>query len=230
MTDTDALLEMDLASGENDWTPTPHGEWLAATLAAHDLVEGKDVLELGAGVANHTIVLHRRGAKSIVATEITDELLATTESNFVRNCGPDAEIEFRVADWLDTAGEFDVVVANPPYCQSGQRNRRYFIDSLILDGHKRLQPGGELVFVQSSMADVPKSLARLDENGYDARVLAATSGPFRSYYFEDPTFLEEIETVENGYDVWDGVHYERLAVIHAKLRDWSPPGTAHLPG
>jgi len=61
------LLQMELESGQDDWTPTPHGAFLAGVLARHDLVQGKDVLELGAGVGNHTILLHRKGAKSLVA-------------------------------------------------------------------------------------------------------------------------------------------------------------------
>ncbi len=230
MTRIESLLDLDLRAGEDDWTPTPHGQWLARMLAENDLVSGKDVLELGAGVANHTILLHRKGARSIVATEITEDRLATSKENFERNCGTDVDIEFRVADWLDTHGRFDVVVSNPPFCQSGKQNRRYYLDSLILDGHKRLRPGGELIFVQSSMADLAKTLRRLDENGYDAREVGRTSGPFRDYYFDDPTFLAEIEEVEDGYEERDGTKYETLIVVHAKLRDWAPPSTAHLPG
>lgn len=230
MTETEALLAMDLAAGEDDWTPTPHGRWLARVIAENDFVGGKDVLELGAGVANHTILLHRKGARSIVATEITEDLLATTRENLERNLDDAGAVELRVADWLDTEGEFDMVVTNPPFCQSGKQNRRYYIDSLILDVHKRLRPGGEVLFVQSSMADVPMTLERLDQNGFDARVVDTTSGPFRDYYFDDPTFMAEIERVENGYDERDGRKFERLSVIHGKLRPWTPPATAHLPG
>ncbi len=230
MNDLKSLLDMDLQAGEDDWTPTPHGQWLASVIARHDLVEGKEVLELGAGVANHTILIHRRGAKAITATEITEELLGTARTNFEANVGGDVPIDLRVADWLHTDGTFDMVVANPPFCQSGKQNRRYFIDSLILDGHKRLRPEGELLFVQSSMADVKMSLRRLNQNGFDARVVESTQGPFRDYYFDDPTFMAEIEQVDDAYEERDGTKYETLSVIHAKLRRWSPPATAHLPG
>lgn len=230
MNDLESLLDMDLQSGEDDWAPTPHGRWLASVVARHDLVEGKDILELGAGLANHTILLHRRGAKSITATEITEDLLETARTNFEANVGADVAIELRVADWLSTDGTFDMIVANPPFCQSGKQNRRYFLDSLILDGHRRLRPEGEMLFVQSSMADVKLTLEKLNQNGLDARVVESTQGPFRDYYFEDATFMAEIERVDGGYEERDGVRYETLSVIHAKLRPWSPPATAHLPG
>ena len=58
----------------------------------------------------------------------------------------------------------------------------------------------------------------------------STSGPFRDYYFEDAAFMEEIERVEGGYEERDGVKYETLSVIHAKLRPWAPHANAHLPG
>ena len=45
-------------------------------------------------------------------------------------------------------------MSNPPFARSGQRNRRYFIDALILRASRVLCDEGELLFVQSSMADL----------------------------------------------------------------------------
>ncbi len=230
MESADSLLQMDLSAGSDDWSPTPHGHWLARMLAENDLVRGRDVLELGAGVANHTILIHRQGARSIVATEITEQLLETTRENFERNCGTEANIRFRVADWLSTEGRFDTVVSNPPFCQSGKQNRRYFLDSLILDAHKRLRPRGEIIFIQSSMADFGETERHMDRNGFDVEVVGTTSGPFRDYYFEDQEFLKEIEDVDGGYELRDGVYHEHLRVYRGKLREWAPHSNAHTPG
>jgi len=230
MESADRLLSMDLRAGDADWSPTPHGHWLARMIAENDLVKDRDVLELGAGVANHTILIHRKGAKSVVATEITEDLLVTAKANFERNCGHDVDIEFRVADWLSTPGRFDTVVSNPPFCQSGKQNRRYFIDSLILDAHKRLRPLGELIFIQSSMADFGETERLMDRNGFDVDVIGTTSGPFRDYYFEDEHFMEEIEDVEGAYELRDGFYHEHLRVYRGRLREWAPHTNAHLPG
>lgn len=223
------ILAMDLTAAGDDWRPTPHGRFLADVLAKHHFAQGKDVLELGAGVGNHTIILLRQEPKSLVATEIDEALLASTRANVERNLPTCSVIDYRVADWLSTDGEFDLVVSNPPFCVSGKQNRRYFIDSLILDSHRRLRPGGELVFIQSSMADIYKTLRRLDENGFDAEVIERRSGPFRDYYFEDEVFMEEIKQVPDGYTVEDGTFMETLAVIHGTLRPYSPPAIAHIP-
>jgi len=223
----DDLRAMELDCGADDWTPTPHGQLLGDVIAGHDLVAGKDVLELGAGVANHTILLARKGAASLVATEITFERAQTARRNFERNCPDYANAEFRVADWTSVDGRYDLLVTNPPFAVSGRRNRRYFIDALILDASKRLRDDGELLFVQSSMADTAKTLRRLEENGYDARILEERSGPFRDYYFEDETFMEEMRHVPDGFEIRDGIHYETLFVIHGRLRPWSPPEFVH---
>ncbi len=225
---TEELLDMDLSMEDGDWKPTPHGRCLSEVLAENNLVEGKTVLELGAGTGNHTILFTRQGAAHIVATEISQAFADTTRANVEKNA-PGAPVECRVADWLSTEGEYDVVVTNPPFCVSGKQNRRYYIDSLILDAHKRLKPGGTLVFVQSSMADLAKTFRRLNENGYDAEVLGERAGPFRDYYYEDEAFMEESRAVEGGFETRGGVDYETLTVIAGTLRPYSPPTTAHLP-
>ena len=220
---------MDLSIGEGAWKPTAHGEFMGGVLADSDLVGGKSVLELGGGVGNHTIIMLRRGAGSIVTTEITAELLEITRDNVRRNC-PDADnVEFRVAHWLAVEGAYDVVVSNPPFCKSGKQNRRYFIDILILKAHERLQPGGSIVFVQSSMADLPKTRRRLAENGFQIELLRDREYPFRSYYFEDETFMREIRDVPGGYEVRGETFYETLYVIAATLAPNTPPAGAHLP-
>ncbi len=211
------LLQMDLSFGSDDWKPTPHGQLLSRTLAEHNLVRDKEVLELGAGVANQTIVMLRQGAKRIVATEMREDLLQTTRHNVTRNC-PAAVIEYRVADWLDTEGKFDVIVSNPPFAKGSMPYRRHFIDALIKDAPGRLRPGGRLVFVQSSMADIAKTRAMLEANGFEPHILATSEGPFRDYYFEDAAFMEEIRDVPNGFEMRDGVYYEMLFVIDARLK------------
>ncbi|MHC4959617.1 MAG: methyltransferase [Planctomycetota bacterium] len=228
MPSEDELISMDLVADEDDWKPTPHGILMRdALVARRDLIEGRDVLELGGGVGNHTIVLARQGVRSLVTTEISESRSATTRRNVERNCPGSDNIEYRVADWLSTPGEFDLIVTNPPFMVSGRRNRRHFIDDLILNAWKRLRPDGALMFVQSSMADLAKSQRRLAENGYESGVVAERSGPFRDYYFDDPTFMEEIEGVDNGFEMRDGTHWETLFVLHARLQPWTPPGIAH---
>lgn len=219
MSTPEELLRMELSLSGEDWTPTPHGALLADVLAESHLVRGKRVLELGAGSANHSIVILRQGVAHLTVTELNDELLATTRRNIEHNCPESADkVDYRAADWLHTDGTFEMLITNPPFCKSGKTNRRYFIDSLILDARKRLEPGGELLFVQSSMADVQRSLRELDRNGFTAEVIEQRQHPWREYYLDDPKFLTEADQVEGGYETRDGVRIETLSVILSKLR------------
>ena len=202
-----------------DWAPTPHGRFLAGVLHERpELYADADVLELGAGTALHTVLLERGGARSITATEYDERLLATTRHNLEAH-GAGERVRLIAADWLDVPGDYDLIVSNPPFCKSGKRNRRYFIDELILNAHKCLRPEGRLLFIQSSMADIPKTLRRLVENGFVPEIVDETRGPFRAYYYDEPGFLEEAARVPDGFTTEDGTDFEHLAVIHASLAD-----------
>jgi methylase of polypeptide subunit release factors len=212
-------LELDVPAGV--WNPTPHGVHLGNMLLELDF-SGEHVLELGTGCGIHAILLARRGAARLTLTEIEAHINANARHNLVKH-GVEIPLEFIVADWTQVpaaahdGGPYDVVVTNPPFAKSGKRYRRYFIDTLILDAHKLARPGGRLVFVQSSMADVPRSIRTMEECGMQVRVVGETDGPFRDYYFEDHDYLREMASIPGAYDVRDGVHHERLIVFEARL-------------
>ena len=216
----DHALELDVPQGV--WNPTPHGVHLGNMLLTLDFT-GRHVLELGTGCGIHAILLARRAAARLTLTEIDAPINDNARHNLAKN-GVETPVEYLVADWTAVPGAshggkapWDCVVANPPFAKSGKAYRRYFIDTLILDAHKLTRPGGSLVFVQSSMADIPRSIRLMEEGGMGVRILGETSGPFRDYYFEDEAFLREIASVPAAYTVRDGVHYERLIVFEATL-------------
>ena len=201
---------------EGVWNPTPHGVQLGNQLANVD-VRGAHVLELGTGCGIHAILLGRGGAARMTLTEIDQPTLDNAKHNLGRH-GLDVPVDYVVADWTNVeGGPYDVLVTNPPFAKSGKRYRRYFIDTLILDAHKLVKPGGRLVFVQSSMADIPRSLRLMQENGMSVRIVGETDGPFRKYYYEDDTYMREMAEVPGAYTMRDGVHYERLIVFEATL-------------
>lgn len=207
---------------EGIWNPTPHGILLGEMLLEIDF-SGAHVLKLGTGCGIHAILLARRGAARLTLTEIDGAIHENARHNLARN---DVTIpaEHVLADWTavpgachDGTAPWDCLVTNPPFAKSGKRYRRYFVDTLILDAHKLVRPGGRLVFVQSSMADIPRSLRMMQEHGFQVRIVGETEGPFREYYFEDEQFMREMAMVPGGYAVRAGVYYERLIVFEAVL-------------
>ncbi|MHC4947458.1 MAG: methyltransferase [Planctomycetota bacterium] len=215
-------VEMRLDVPEGVWNPTRHGVHLGNMLLRLDFT-GERVLELGTGCGIHAILLARRGAARLTMTEIEAAINDNARHNLGGN-GVAVPCDYLVADWTNVPGAshagdapWDTVVTNPPFAKSGKRYRRHFIDTLILDAHKLVRAGGRLVYVQSSMADVPRSIRLMEECGMTVRVVGETEGPFRDYYFEDDVYLKEMAAVPGSYSVRDGVHYERLIVFEARL-------------
>ncbi len=211
----DYSLDLDVPEGV--WNPTPHGILLGEILAKTSF-EDEDVLELGTGCGLHAIVIAKQGAKTLALTEIESSILYNARHNLEKH-EVNIETQYWVRDWVNVdEGQFDTVVTNPPFAKSGKRYRRYFIDTYILEAHKLLRRGGRMIFVQSSMADIPKSIRLMEASGMEVQILAEREGPFRNYYFEDHNFMKEIACLPNSYTVREGTHYERLMVFEARLR------------
>lgn len=208
--------ELDLEVPGGVWNPTPHGVHLGNMISRLDFT-GAHVLELGTGCGIHAILLGLRGAKRLTLTEIDEPTLENCRHNLARN-GVDVPVDGHVADWTHLPdSDHDVLITNPPFAKSGKHYRRYFIDTLILNAHKLVRPGGQLIFIQSSMANIPRSITLMEECGMSVEILGETSGPFRRYYFEDPTYLKEMAAIPGAYWVHEGQHYERLIAFRSTL-------------
>lgn len=207
-------LSLDVPEGV--WNPTPHGVQLG-NLLTQVRFDGEHVLELGTGCGLHAIVIARQGAKSMSLTEIDATILDNARHNLTKH-EVSIPIQYLTADWVQVSSEpADALVTNPPFAKSGKRYRRYFIDTLILDAHKLVRPGGRLIFIQSSMADVPRSIALMEECGMQVRILGETDQPFRQYYYEDEAYLLEMARIPGAYVVRDGEHFEKLTAFEATL-------------
>ncbi len=190
-------------------------------LQKNNFFEGKKVLELGGGCANHTKLILENNPSLLVTTEIDRERLEVTKQAVEERFGKAQNCEFIIADWLNVDGIFDVVITNPPYFVSGKYNRRYFIDQLILNSFNRLAPGGHLLFVQSSMADISLTKKRMEENGYDFEILSQQSFQWRDYYFLDTAFLQMCDNNPGSYFIKDDKRWEILYAVQGKLRSFS---------
>src|SRR5947209_11184511 len=91
------------------------------------------------------------------------------------------------------AGErFDLIASNPPYLPGpadhlphrgparaweGGVHGRVFIDRICDEAASHLVPGGALLLLQSSVCDIPATLARLAGNGLESEVVFTHHGP-----------------------------------------------------
>lgn len=132
-------------------------------------LNGKDILKLGSGSGNRTILISQQKPKKLTLTEINQDILNNTRHNLIKN-NINLQVEYLVADWTQIKTRpFDILITNPPFVKSGKRYYRYFIDTLIYDAHKLIKKGGKLFFIQSSMAYKKKHKpnARLRHGGKD---------------------------------------------------------------
>lgn len=209
-------ISMNLDVPEGVWNPTAHGMHLSNMIFNLDFM-GAEVLEIGSGSGNHTILIAKQKPKKLTVTEISQVILNNTRHNLLKN-NIDIPIEYVVADWTQIdRGLYDVLISNPPFVKSGKRYYRYFIDTLINDAHKLLKQGGRLIFVQSSVADIKRSVNLMKNWGMDVKIIGEQKVPFRDYYFEDTIFMKNIEKLPDAYEKINHEYIETLVVFEATL-------------
>ncbi len=122
-----AFRELALVTDRRVLIPRPETEVLVDEVLAWaaDRAEGLgDVLDIGSGSGAVALSLASEGAcQRVVATDVSAEALEVAKEN-ARLHDLEGKVEFRRGGLFDVlaAGEqFDVVVSNPPYVQTGQR-------------------------------------------------------------------------------------------------------------
>ncbi len=140
-------------------------------------VAGKRALDVGTGTGVLALLLARAGAR-LVATDVEPRAVVCARENVAR-LGLGAEIQVVEAD-LFPAGQFELVVSNPPWLPDAARTpleRAVYdpggvvLERLVLGLEARLAPGGEAWIVISDLAE----LLRLRAPGHVA-ALAARAG------------------------------------------------------
>jgi release factor glutamine methyltransferase len=151
-----------------------------------DVHRGERVLELGTGCGLLAILAAKAGAE-VVATDINHSALECARVNAVAHSVAD-KIDFRLGDLFDPIRDerFDLVVFNPPYLpvrleealgdslsiawEAGPDGRAV-IDRFLKGLPRHLAPKGRALFVQSSLANVSKTLRVLKKSGFQVNIL-----------------------------------------------------------
>jgi len=153
-------------------------------------------------------VLAAEKAKKVVAVDIKPYAIKCAEKNAELN-GVEKKIEFRLGELFQSIRSnetFDMIFFNAPYLPSepygerswirkawaGGSSGRKVIDSFIMDVPKFLTTGGRILFVQSSLSDINRTLKLLGEMGLKAEV-----------------------------DAWIKVPFERIVLIEVKLANFA---------
>jgi release factor glutamine methyltransferase len=149
------------------------------------------VCELGTGSGHIALSLARAGATEVVAVDIGRRAVLGTRLNALLRRLP---VRAYRGDLLHgVAGEFDLIVANPPYVPSMEgppaphsRARawdagpdgRAFLDRICRDAPAHLACGGSLWLVHSALCDSGRTLGLLSSSGLAAEIVAKEEIPF----------------------------------------------------
>jgi len=168
---------------ENVYEPAEDTFLLADNL---DVRKGECVLELGTGCGLLAILAARAGVK-VVATDINPAALECARANAVAH-GVADNIDFRFGDLFEpvTGERFDLVIFNPPYLPVGREEAfdgpldraweagpdgRRIINRFLHGLPDHLTSNGRVLFVQSSLADISKTLQALEMGGFQVTIL-----------------------------------------------------------
>ncbi|MCE7697449.1 MAG: class I SAM-dependent methyltransferase [Methanobacterium paludis] len=158
-------------------------------------IKEKDyVLEIGPGTGIISIIASKTAIK-VVAVDINPHAIECTRKNAEHN--KVFNIDVREGDLFDPVkGEkFDVILFNTPYLPTGEDEKvddqleaawdggeegRETIDRFLDGLYDHLKPHGKVQLVQSSLSDIPKTLKRLEEMGFETALTAS-----EHYFFEE---------------------------------------------
>jgi release factor glutamine methyltransferase len=192
-------------------------EILLASLAAERFRAGARVLDLGTGTGALAVAAAVRGA-AVTAVDVSRLALA---SAFCNGLLRGRRIRVRRGDlFAPVRGHrFDLIVSNPPYVpapdtpadasrtwDAGPRGRDV-LDRLCRQSARMLTPGGVVLIVQSSVADVTKTCGLLRGSGLRTEVVARSRGRF------GPVMQGRAQWLESRGLIPAGTRHEDLVVV-----------------
>jgi release factor glutamine methyltransferase len=170
----------------------PSDTWLLAdALREQTLPPGATVLDLCTGSGALAIAAARRGAREVMAVDVSRRAVLTTRLNARLN---GVRVRAVRGDLFAAVGEarFDAIVSNPPYVPGasdalpsaglsraweGGTDGRAVLDRICVEAFAHLRPGGFVLLVHSGVCGIDETVARLAESGLHADVVARQRGP-----------------------------------------------------
>jgi release factor glutamine methyltransferase len=191
---------------------------------------GQTVVDLGTGSGLLAIVARLRGAKRVYLLDTYDKAIVLAMENAARNNVEEGLVSLPTGGaMLPLPERVDVVLSNPAQLPLPEQDRanspfyagpdgRSMIDALIRETPGKLLPSGRLLMTHNSMPNLQKSLRLLQSVGLEPKIIAERSLAFRP--FINRAWLDTLGGEAEGlYSVRDGIAYESLCVLEARIRN-----------
>lgn len=166
-----------------------------------NIKKGACVLDVGTG-SGMLGILAAEEAAAVIALDLNPYAIACAKKNSQLN-GLGDKMAFVRSDLFgafSSAAKFDLVLFNAPYLPSaenetqtwigrswaGGANGRVVIDRFIAEVGQHLKSGGQVLMMQSTLANVEESIGKFEKHHFKAAVKAEQKLPF----FETLTLIE----------------------------------------
>lgn len=166
--------------------------WLLAdVLREQTLHRRARVLDLCTGSGALAVCAAKRGAREVVAVDVSRRAVLTARINARLN---GVRVKALRGDLLEPVGDasFDVIVSNPPYVPAAtdelptrgpQRawdagtSGRLLLDRILAEAPAHLTPGGCLLVVHSQLIGADETAGAMEAHGLEVDVVARQRGP-----------------------------------------------------
>lgn len=221
-----------LKTTSNVMNPSPYTKFLGDYLLDMDIPE--ICIDVGCGSGALSILLAKLGAEKVYAIDSNGDALDVTEENAVRHdVGAVIEVEEKdLFKGLQQETEVDLVISNPPslpmlerpddkidqYNYYGGSDGNMFIENLISETNDILADNGDLVFINTSLANPAETLVELVSEGYSDIHIDYTTLKFRDTYDPYISFLEKLDDDNVAHFLSEkGKNFEILFLIKANI-------------
>ena len=151
-----------------------------------DIKRTDEVLEIGTGTGLITVVAAQK-SRNVVATDINKHAVECTLKNIIANRIYNVELrEGNLFEPIENE-KFDLILFNTPYLPTEEDQKlddelnaafdgglegRETIDKFLEEVKDYLNEEGRVQLVQSSLSDNEKTIKKLEQYGFDARITA----------------------------------------------------------